>query len=90
MNQLSINIANAIRANRVTNTELVLSNIELSLIYWNLPKYRKQNHHKACWILELVRKTALFDYRFSPVFCQCLNTFKHESAIRAIAKFAFS
>jgi hypothetical protein len=29
-NQLSINIAaNAIRANRVTNTELVLSNIEL-------------------------------------------------------------
>jgi hypothetical protein len=89
-NQLSINIANsnAIRANRVTNTELVLSNIELfpDLLELALNTENK-NYHKACWILELVLEKQLsLITDFLPVFCQCLNTFKHESAIRAIAK----
>ena len=46
-----------------------------------------KNHHKACWILELVFEaqiTWLQDY--IDVFCNTLPLYSNESAIRSIAK----
>lgn len=46
-----------------------------------------QNHHKACWILELVceEKIDLF-LPYIDDFCDALNKYKSDSAIRSIAK----
>ena len=46
-----------------------------------------QNHHKACWILELVceERIDLF-LPFMDDFCDALKSYKSDSAIRSIAK----
>ena len=46
-----------------------------------------KNHHKACWILELVMEakiTWLLDY-LTP-FCDTLAIYKHEGAMRSVSK----
>jgi hypothetical protein len=65
----------------VSHKELFSDLLELALNTEN--KY----HHKACWILELMLEKHLSTITdFFLLFCQSLSTFKHESAIRAIAK----
>jgi hypothetical protein len=48
---------------------------------------KDKNHHKACWILELVceEQLALFD-PYIDDFCATLKQFKSDSAIRSISK----
>ena len=46
-----------------------------------------KNHHKACWILELVCEEQLFLFEpFIESFSRTLVHYKNESAIRSIAK----
>lgn len=46
-----------------------------------------KNHHKACWILELVlEKKINWLKEFLPQFCSTLPLYKHEGAIRSISK----
>lgn len=45
------------------------------------------NHHKACWVLELVLEAKpewLGEYL--PQFCDCLARYRHDGAIRSISK----
>lgn len=48
---------------------------------------KDKNHHKACWILELVceEKMHLF-LPFLDEFCEVLHQYKSDSAIRSISK----
>jgi hypothetical protein len=48
---------------------------------------KDKNHHKACWILELLceEKMALF-LSFLDDFCETLSHYKNDSAIRSISK----
>ena len=46
-----------------------------------------ENHHKACWVLEIVlekRLQLITDYL--PEFCSALSSFANDSATRAVAK----
>ena len=46
-----------------------------------------KNHHKACWILELVLEREISRLKdFLPQFCCTLPLYKHEGAIRSISK----
>ncbi len=46
-----------------------------------------KNHHKACWILELVLEKEIGWLKdFLPQFCGALPLYKHEGAIRSISK----
>lgn len=46
-----------------------------------------KNHHKACWILELVLEKEIGWLKgFLPQFCGTLPLYKHEGAIRSISK----
>lgn len=48
---------------------------------------KDKNHHKACWILELVlEKDITLLGSFLPAFCGTLPAFKHEGAIRSVSK----
>ncbi len=48
---------------------------------------KDKNHHKACWILELIceEKMDLF-FPFLEIFCETLPLYKNDSAIRSISK----
>lgn len=50
-------------------------------------KIKDKNHHKACWILELIceEKIELF-LPFLDNFCAILSNYKSDSAIRSISK----
>ena len=52
---------------------------------------KDKNHHKACWILELIceEKMDLF-LPFLEDFCETLPHYKNDSAIRSISKICFS
>ncbi|MCO6146987.1 hypothetical protein NHE85_02730 [Flavobacterium sp. NRK1] len=46
-----------------------------------------KNHHKACWILELVFENKIeWLEPHLDIFCETLTHFKNESALRSIAK----
>lgn len=46
-----------------------------------------KNHHKACWILELVLEKEISWLKdFLPQFCSTLPMYRHEGAIRSISK----
>ena len=48
---------------------------------------KDKNHHKACWIMELVLEEKLFYLNdFLDDFCECLNKFDNESSLRSISK----
>ena len=89
-NELYKNVANssAYRFSRDENAQLILSNTSLfpDLLEIAL-SIEDKNHHKACWILELVLEEQLHLLtNHLPVFCNSLSTFKNESALRSISK----
>ena len=48
---------------------------------------KDKNHHKACWIMELVLEKKLFYLTdFLDDFCKNLKTFDNESSLRSISK----
>lgn len=89
-NELYKNIANssAYRSSRDENAQLILNNINLfpDLLEIALT-IEDKNHHKACWILELVLEEQphlLTNHLL--VFCNILSKFTNESALRSISK----
>jgi hypothetical protein len=88
--QLYKNIANssAYRASREENAHLILANSELfsDLLELSL-KIEDKNHHKACWILELVLEDQLYLLsNHLDRFCQSLSKFNNNSALRSVSK----
>lgn len=70
-------IANGI----LTDQNLFPSLFEIAL------KTKDKNHHKACWIMELVLEKKLFYLTdFLDDFCKNLKTFDNESSLRSISK----
>ena len=88
--ELYKNIANssAYRISRDENTQLILANVALFPDLLTLAlNVADKNHHKACWVLELVLEKQLHlltDHL--PVFCISLSEFRNESATRAVSK----
>lgn len=88
--ELYKNVVNssAYRSSRDKNAELILTDSKLfpDLLAIAFDTADK-NHHKACWILELVLEKQLHlltDYL--PYFCENLSKFTNESALRPISK----
>jgi len=80
--------SSAHRPSREENSAYVLKHQEnfedLLEIAFNLSD---KNHHKACWILELVleKQLNLMD-SYVGKFCQILPNYKHDGAVRSISK----
>jgi hypothetical protein len=88
--ELYKNIANstAHRASREQNAHFILDNPELFSGLLNLAlNTNDKNHHKACWILELVleEKPHLL-VPFLAFFCETLSTISNDGALRSISK----
>ena len=88
--QLYKNIANstAHRASRDENAKIILDDQSLlaDLLQF-IFDIQDKNHHKACWILELVLEQDIeWLSPFLDVFCEKLPQFSHESAVRSISK----
>jgi hypothetical protein len=84
------NIASSstLRTSREENAQLVLVNANLfpSLLELAL-NIDNKNHHKACWILQVVLEKKLhFAIDYLPFFCLNLSKFTNESALRSISK----
>lgn len=48
---------------------------------------KDKNHHKACWILELVCEEKMHSFLpFLDEFCEVLSEYKSDSAIRSVSK----
>ena len=65
----------------IADRDLLPELIELAL------NVSDKNHHKACWILELVMEAKiewLKDYL--PEFCRALSQIKHDGALRSVSK----
>lgn len=76
------------RKSREENKNLVLKNPELMALLTEIAfDTTDKNHHKACWILELVCEEQLVLLQpYIESFCNCLCNYKNESAIRSVAK----
>ena len=76
------------RQSRDDLKELVLQNPDLFKELLQLAlKTSYKNHFKACWVLELVveaNNTFMKDYQ--DLFCENLQNFTNESALRSVAK----
>lgn len=85
-NQIALSSAH--RKSRDDNKNFIFENPEfvadLTAIAFNT---KDKNHHKACWILELIceERIALF-LPFINDFCTTLSSFKSDPAIRSISK----
>ncbi|OCB76634.1 hypothetical protein [Flavobacterium crassostreae] len=84
------NIANstAHKASRYRNAQYIWANAhlfgDLLALAWNT---QDKNHHKACWIMELVLEKELFLLaEHLDVFCEGLSSFSNESALRSVSK----
>jgi hypothetical protein len=88
--ELYKNIANssAYRISRDENALLILVNADLFPDLLELAlNLDDKNHHKACWILELVLEKQLhFVTDHLPVFCLSLPKFTNESTLRSVSK----
>jgi hypothetical protein len=89
-NELYKNIANssAYRSSRDENALHILTNTNLfpDLLVIALT-IEDKNHHKACWILELVLEKQLhLITNYLPLYCSSLSIFTNESALRSISK----
>lgn len=78
----------ALRKSRDENKNFIFTNpdylSDLTEIAFNI---KDKNHHKACWILELIceEKIELF-IPFLDNFCKALSNYQFGSAIRSISK----
>jgi len=85
-NQIAASSAH--RNSREFNSDYILKHPEcfedLLAIAFDL---KDKNHHKACWILELVLESRL-DWLddYLDVFCQILPLYKQDGAVRSISK----
>jgi hypothetical protein len=85
-NQIATSTAH--RKSRDDNKNFIFENPEclddLTKIAFNV---KDKNHHKACWILELIceERMALF-IPYLNEFCAALSKFKSDSAIRSMSK----
>ena len=76
------------RPSRDENAVYVLEHpetfIDLLSIAFNVSD---KNHHKTCWILELVveRKLDLIDMHLKK-FCEIVSQYKHDGAVRSVSK----
>ncbi|HLF52172.1 hypothetical protein [Flavobacterium sp.] len=88
--ELYKNIANstAHRASREQNADFILNNPELFSDFLKLAfDTNDKNHHKACWILELVLEEKIhFLTPFLNQFCNKITNYTNESALRSISK----
>lgn len=78
------------RASREENARYIFDNPKLfDDLFTVALTVTDKNHHKACWIMELVLENQL-DLIFSKkdIFCQTLREFNNESALRSISKIA--
>lgn len=76
------------RKSRDDNKDFVFENPEFLPDLINIAfTINDKNHHKACWILELIceEKMDLF-LPFLDKFCETLPQYKNDSAIRSISK----
>lgn len=76
------------RKSRNDNKNFIIANPEYIKYLLEIAFNTKdKNHHKACWILELVceEKMELF-LPFLDEFCEVLSQYKSDSAIRSISK----
>lgn len=83
-----ISISTAHRASREENTDYIFRNPGLFQdLFAVATTLTDKNHHKACWIMELVLENQL-DLLFpkKDIFCQMLQQYDSESAIRSISK----
>jgi hypothetical protein len=73
---------------RVETAQLVLANEALFPELFTLAlDLTNENHHKACWVLEIVLDKRLQLITDSlPEFCSALSDFTNDSATRAVAK----
>ncbi|EIA10326.1 hypothetical protein [Flavobacterium frigoris] len=80
--------SSAYRSSRDENAQLILTNSQLFPHLFAIAfNTGDKNHHKACWILELVLEKQphlLSDYLDD--FCENLSKFSNESALRPISK----
>ncbi|MGG7037022.1 MAG: hypothetical protein ACI7YS_17780 [Flavobacterium sp.] len=80
--------SSALRESRVNNKSYTLSNPEyLSDLIQMAFDTKDKNHHKACWVLELVceeQPELLLPYLDK--FCEVLTKYTREQALRPIAK----
>ena len=83
-----ISNSNAHRACREAISEEILADESLFPNLFEIALNTKdKNHHKACWIMELVLEKKLFYLtNFIDNFCENLKTFNNESALRSISK----
>ncbi|MGK4569336.1 hypothetical protein [Flavobacterium sp. 3HN19-14] len=84
----NISKSTAHRLSRETNAQLILENPQLFPHLLEIAfDTDDKNHHKACWILELVLEENI-DWLFPDLdaFCNQLKVFSNESAMRSIAK----
>ena len=63
------------------NTTLFATLINMAL------SVNDENHHKACWTLELVLETKI-DWLggYLTIFCNTLSKYRHEGALRSVSK----
>lgn len=76
------------RNSRDENKNFIFNNPEYLMYLLEIAFNTKdKNHHKACWILELIceEKMELF-LPYLDEFCEALQPFKSDSAIRSISK----
>ncbi|MEO4006411.1 hypothetical protein [Flavobacterium sp. CAU 1735] len=78
------------RASREENAAYIFNNPSLfNDLFTAAITITDKNHHKACWIMELVLERQL-DLIFpkNDIFCATLPQFRNESALRSISKIA--
>lgn len=85
-NQIAVSSAH--RKSREFNSDYILRHpedfVDLLAIAFDL---EDKNHHKACWILELVLESKLeWIDDYLDVFCQILPLYKQDGAVRSISK----
>gem|GEM_PF-5933401 len=81
----------ALLESRIALKQLVLSKpTYIDMIFKMAMDSTCKNHHKACWILELILidDPSLIHHHIN-TFCHSLSNIKHESAKRPMAKIAF-
>jgi len=76
------------RLDREKNRNLALRNEDfLKMIVEIALSTEDKNHHKACWILELVCEKKLKTFiPYIDAFCEAIPSFKNDSAIRPVSK----
>lgn len=76
------------RPSRDFNANFIIENLDLLPdLMGILLDANDKNHHKACWISELIfEKNITWLSPYLDIFCQTLATYSNESALRSLSK----